>query len=303
MLKMKRKRKAVVTFIVCALLISSTVGMFFISISKNKKQQELKQQEISRQQEEQQRIQLKIEQDVKEKERQEELKKKKETEYIVKENDKVENSYFDDAVFIGNSRTQGLMLYGGITNAKFYADKGLMIDKVDEKAISIMGETQKDTVMSALRRNKFSKYYIMLGTNELGWAYENIFIKDYQKLIDDIKQINPDGIIYLQSILPVSKQKSDTDQVYNNPNVENYNNIIKNLAKDNGVYYINVAEQFKDEEGNLLADSSSDGIHLKADFCKQWAEYLTTHTISSKNELKQDNSQELSDEINNTEEI
>ena len=40
----------------------------------------------------------------------------------------VADSYFDDAAFIGDSRTQGLQLYTGLPNATFYATQGLMVD-------------------------------------------------------------------------------------------------------------------------------------------------------------------------------
>ena len=49
--------------------------------------------------------------------------------------DPVENSYFDDAVFIGDSRTEGLILYTGLSNATSYAYKGLMVDTAFTKPV------------------------------------------------------------------------------------------------------------------------------------------------------------------------
>ena len=275
-MKRNKKRNIIITLIVCAMLVTSTVAMFFLNKNKPKIEEKNTNKEEAVQQTNNSNHSIA-------KESSKPVVIKKEPTYIAPESEKVDTSYFDDAVFIGNSRTQGLMLYGGINNAKFYADKGLMINKVFDKPITIMGEQDKDTVVNALTRNLFEKYYIMLGTNELGWAYENVFIEEYQKLIDKIKEINPDGIIYIESILPVSKLKSDNDKVYNNANIENYNNLLKDLAKKNEVYYVNVAEHFKDETGSLDADASSDGIHLKAEYCKQWTEYLMTHTIKPEN--------------------
>lgn len=48
----------------------------------------------------------------------------------------VADSYFDDAAFIGDSRTQGLQLYTGLPNATFYATQGLMVDTFFSKKSS-----------------------------------------------------------------------------------------------------------------------------------------------------------------------
>lgn len=45
----------------------------------------------------------------------------------------VDTSYFDDALFIGDSRTEGLALYGSLTNADFFSNVGLSIYQVTEK--------------------------------------------------------------------------------------------------------------------------------------------------------------------------
>lgn len=62
---------------------------------------------------------------------------------------KADNAYFDDAVFIGDSRTEGLMLYGGLSNAAFYTHKGLMVNTIFTKEAVKDGE-QKITIMKAL---------------------------------------------------------------------------------------------------------------------------------------------------------
>ncbi len=43
------------------------------------------------------------------------------TNYPVVSSARVDNSFFADAVFVGDSRTQGLQLYGDIKNATYYA--------------------------------------------------------------------------------------------------------------------------------------------------------------------------------------
>ena len=43
--------------------------------------------------------------------------------------EEIADTYFADAVFIGDSRTEGFMIYENV-DAKFYAHKGLMVDTI-----------------------------------------------------------------------------------------------------------------------------------------------------------------------------
>ena len=96
----------------------------------------------------------------------------------VPQSEGVDNTYFDDAVFIGDSRTEGLILYTGLSNATVYANQGLMVDTVFTSPV-IQMDGQRLSVVEALRRTEFKKVYIALGINETGWAYSNIFIEKY----------------------------------------------------------------------------------------------------------------------------
>ena len=44
------------------------------------------------------------------------------------------------------------------------------------------------TVAEALQQADYSKVYIMLGLNELGWVYESKFAEDYGRIIDVIRE-------------------------------------------------------------------------------------------------------------------
>ena len=198
----------------------------------------------------------------------------------VPESEAVEDSYFDDAVFIGNSRTEGFMLYAGLSNATYFTAVGLMVDTIfTEPYAQVDGE--KMTIIDALKTKEFSKVYIMLGMNELGWVYGSVYQEYYGRIIDTIREINPDAVIYIQSILPVSSEKSEKDKIYNNPRILEFNALLHQLAEEKEVYYINVAEAVSDENGCLPEGASFDGVHLTPEYCGKWREYLKTHTITT----------------------
>ncbi len=183
---------------------------------------------------------------------------------------------FDGALFIGDSRTEGLENYNGLQGAQYYAIKGLMVNTVYTKP-AVESDGEKVTVMQALRKSQFSRVYVMLGVNELGWSNTDKFIEDYTKMVEDIKQYQPQAKIFLQSILPVSEKKSVSDKIYNNDKISVYNTEIEKIAERENVYYLKVNTAVSNSGGYLPEEASPDGVHLNRKYCKIWCDYLRTH--------------------------
>jgi len=190
----------------------------------------------------------------------------------------VDTTYFDDAVFIGDSRTEGLFLNTSLSNTTFFAHMGLMVDTVFTSPLfNVDGE--KVPVIDALKATDFSKVYIMLGINETGWAYSSIFVQKYGDIVDAIREINPNALIYIQAIMPVSQEVSSTHSYVKNPKINEYNQLLQQLAEEKQVYYIDTANAVAGEDGSLPDDAAPDGIHLARSYCQRWLDYLMTHTI------------------------
>lgn len=201
----------------------------------------------------------------------------------VPENEVVSEDYFNDAVFIGNSQMEGVSIYSTMKNATVLAGKGIMVDTIFTKEVIKTKNSGRITIISALEQNKYGKIYIMLGANELGWAFDSEFIKQYAIVIDKIKELQPKAKIYVNGIIPVSKEKSEKDPIYNNNNIEKFNKLIINMTKEKQVYYIDSKEALGDEEGNLPAKSTTDGVHFNAEHYEKWFNYLKKHTVSDEN--------------------
>ena len=134
------------------------------------------------------------------------------------------------------------------------------------------------TVMDAIGRKQYKRIYIMLGVNELGWVSTDIFIDDYGKIIDKLKETQPGATIYVQSILPVSAKKSEIDEIYNNPRINEFNGLIQAMAEEKGATYLPVNTAVMDETGALPAGASTDGVHPNIDYCRKWTAYLDENT-------------------------
>ena len=176
--------------------------------------------------------------------------------------------------FIGDSRTQAFLAYTGLTEVVDYTNIGLMVDTAITKKIVTNKNGEKITILEDLKNNNVNTIYIMLGINELGWVYNSIFIQKYEGLIDKIKEVKPECEIILQSIIPVTKTKSDNDKIYNNDKIKEYNKLITELANKKKIKFIDLVPIITDEKGNLPENASSDGIHLNKEYCLKWLECL-----------------------------
>ncbi|HIS78021.1 MAG TPA: hypothetical protein IAD03_01485 [Candidatus Caccousia stercoris] len=185
----------------------------------------------------------------------------------------VEPGDYSDAAFIGDSRTEALKTYGLLKNATYYTYKGLKVDTVFTEPCIDEGGT-KMTVMDAISLHQYNRVYISLGVNELGWVSTDIFIEDYGKIIDTLKETQPNATIYVQAILPVSQKKSEQDKIYNNPRINEFNTLLEQMAADKGVVYLPVNTAVMDETGSLPVGASTDGVHPNIDYCRKWVAYL-----------------------------
>ena len=194
----------------------------------------------------------------------------------------VDNSYFDDAAFVGDSRTDGFLIYSGIGTGKNLTSNGLSIFELEEKkALTIDGKEY--TLMEALALEQYGKVYLSLGVNELGYFDDQGFYDSYCKAIDDIKAIQPNAVIYIQGLIPLNEEKiaATSGRTYlTNDHLRVYNDLMRQAAEEKQVVYLDLYSEFVDENGSLPADASEDGVHLSKEYCQRWLEYLKTHTVS-----------------------
>lgn len=197
------------------------------------------------------------------------------------ETDAVDDSWFDDAVFLGDSRTDGLRLYGGVPGADFIQHTGITVFDVDTKdRIRIDGQTY--TMMEALGLKQYGKVYVMLGINELGYFNDNAFATAYADMVDEIRAIQPDAVVYLQNLVSVNPDEcAANNQPYyvTNEKIAVYNDIIADVAAEKHAVLVDVNAALVDETGVLPAEGSTDGVHFTKDYYIKWYDYLKIHTV------------------------
>lgn len=188
----------------------------------------------------------------------------------------VDDDYFSDAAFVGDSLTDGFHSSAGVPGATYICDTSMTISGLSSREWKNHGIT----LMDRIKQGGFKKIYIMLGINEnVQEGYKETFIAKYSELIDTVRQYNPDAIIYVQSILPVTASMDEEGRITNDV-INSFNGGLYNMSIEKQVYYLDVNSALADENGQLPESAARDGVHLTHEYYKKWLDYLKLHAVS-----------------------
>lgn len=197
------------------------------------------------------------------------------------------DSYFNDAIFLGDSRTLGISDYAGLEGADFFCDNGMTIYKLlEDSGVTWQRTGEKVDMKKVLQENSYGKIYIMLGMNELGYGDTTMYLKQYLKVIRQLREWQPEAVIYVMANLHVSREKNDMESEFNNININDKNVASARLADGRNVFYLDCNPIFTDEEGYLRAELTFDGVHLYAQHYDRWREFLMEHGVEKNDAIE-----------------
>ncbi len=210
----------------------------------------------------------------------------------VKPSERIDISWFDDCMIIGDSITYGLSMYndstGAFGNAKFVCAGSLSYSN-SQWAINAPGNVhpyyngRKILLENAGVVTGAKKAIISLGMNDIGiWGPQGT-IEQARSLLRKIRAKSPDLDIYLETVTPMvyGCQKARL----NNASIRDFNSRLVVLAEEEGCHYLNSYDAFADSNGNLPFDLCSDpygmGIHFTRTAYHTWQEFLFTNIKSA----------------------
>lgn len=199
--------------------------------------------------------------------------------------EKVDDSFFSDAVFFGNSLVNGLELYGGLGDGDFCCATSASVISVTSTKNTYYYNGAPATLLDAMLQKQYGKIYILLGINEIGFDV-GYFTEIYDQMLTKIEAAQPDAKIYIMGISPVTKAKSDKGSPFTMERIKTYNEALYELAVQHECYYVDLVEALADSTGYLPAADSTDGVHLTVAKYSQWSDYLRTHYAGDPNDVK-----------------
>lgn len=193
---------------------------------------------------------------------------------------KVDYSYFDDAVFVGDSLTTDIGNYEKMDKATVIASIGASTYTAYQNHQIVIDSNNKSTgwIPALVAAKQPKKIYIMFGSNDLGWMTVSQYTEYYGHLIDYFTANCPGVIIYVQSILPIAARAENTSGPngwsFDNIKIDNYNTALRSFCASKGVRYLDVASVIKGPDGKLPDNVTDDGVHLRSAEYEKWFTYL-----------------------------
>lgn len=190
-----------------------------------------------------------------------------------------DDSYFDDALFIGDSRVEGLYLYGNLRNATFAYKRGCSISYIPTGELNYTA-TDTTTLARILSSKAFGKVYIMVGVNELSGGSPAYYGTHYKTLVDMILSYQPDTTVFMFGTMYVTKAVSDANTALNNDNIDSRSCRVAALANGINIFYLDMNPSVADETGYVNPNYSWDGIHLKPEYYANWVQFMREHVVT-----------------------
>ncbi len=212
-----------------------------------------------------------------------------------KEREEKIDAYFDGAVFVGDSIMLGFRNYAMKRQDTFlskfqflaagsYSANNALWELGNKDSVHPVYKGEPRYVWDSIAMMGGKKVFIMLGMNDLNVTGLDGSWEKYEELIGKIKESSPDAEIHLMSMTyilhgkEVGKLENDT--------IREYNGILRKMAEEKGLGYVNVADALADGNGDLAAEYCSDEFaHQNPEAYDIWVSVLRDY---AKGELEEE---------------
>lgn len=184
-----------------------------------------------------------------------------------------DKEYFSSSLFIGDSISTGLSLYGFLDQDNVFAQQGLAPSTALDAEID--GVTLADKIASF----KPKKIFVMLGTNSVGYADNETLAASMKELVEKISGLTK-AKIYVISIPPITPEAEQSDEnELTKKDIDDYNAKLKTAVSGSGASFIDLNSVLSNSDGYFDADyAEMDGIHFMGTTYEVMLSYLQKHS-------------------------
>lgn len=181
---------------------------------------------------------------------------------VTKKEEVVEKVVDNNYLFLGDSITEQYDL------KEYYEDYPVVNSGVSGDYTSSIVKDMKKRVYDY----NPSKVFLLIGINDLRKGKDvSEIVSNTKEIIKLIKENRPYSEIYLESIYPINKTDDDkiSDSVkdieFDNEKIIEVNDLLKDLAKDEKITYVDLYNKLIDADGNLNISYTKDGLHISSE--------------------------------------
>ncbi len=198
--------------------------------------------------------------------------------------DAADDSYYDDALFVGDSRMGSIALYGTHDNAQVEYVTSLNLMRIENMAAD--DREDGSTLMDILRDTDKHNVYMLFGINEIRNPNFKAFGEKLESIVGELLQKDPYMNIYI--ILSYHPDNiSGLPEPQLSEHLTDLNTTLQDIAVRNHIFYLNPDEALDDEQGTVIDDYVWDGLHFNVPGARAFEEFLGTHTVRRDDYVKE----------------
>ena len=191
----------------------------------------------------------------------------------------VDDSYFQDTFFGGDSRMGSLYLYSDLRDkgAEIYYAESMRVYTMDTMPVQELDG--KTTLAELLDKTEKKNIYLLLGINEIRSDNFDDWASYYdEEVIQPILKRMPDAHIYLMLNYHV-REVTGLDTETLDQHLKMINDKMIEIAKKNHIYYLDVDDEMTDTDGMIKEEYVWDGLHFNVEGAEAYADYIARHTV------------------------
>lgn len=197
--------------------------------------------------------------------------------------DAVDESYYADTLFAGDSRMGSLALYGSHPDAEIDYVTSLNLLLIDTMPLDEHddGSTLMDVLSSTTKNN----VYLLFGINEIRNSNFDAFLAQYQDILTMLRTNNPNVNVYI--ILAYHPDNiRDLPEPQLSEHLTNLNSGLISLAQTNAMYYLD-PDNGLDDNGTIKDEYVWDGLHFNPTGARAFEDYIATHVVQKERYVKE----------------
>lgn len=199
---------------------------------------------------------------------------------ILEEGEDAGDDYVEETLFIGDSNTERMLHYRsvtGVTMSNGIGIESMGIGSVPGLRCVRFSGLADMTIPQAVAIMQPRRIVITFGTNNVG-GYVDSFVKQYKTALDLISDAYPYADIIIGSVFPISQ--GCRYGMITQAGVDEFNLALVELAKQEGLKFLNWSEAIKDEKTGYAKAGAmiGDGVHVSEEGMKALFKYFRTHS-------------------------
>lgn len=197
---------------------------------------------------------------------------------IVPEKENASYYSFKNTLFVGDYFVSQIDYIGVFGWSKFAYSTDLDMNTILTKKVIKLDGNYVTVADYAAIFSDIEAVYIVISAESVSWMDCPTFVKKYTAFVDEITAAFPEAHIYVQPILPINEEKAKKrGYSVTNEKINAINEYIYSIANERNFWILDMAALFKDKNGELPEEYTTNGIRFEKDIYELWSEYIVTH--------------------------